>query len=255
MSEPERRVVEVRGAMGAMIALDHDALRFDYPHRAPSWMPLDRIGGLVLEGPIGLGPGVIEALIDSDVQVRWRTRKGKPVAELWPDRPQHQDIAARLDELMRQPDWASAYSCWRLRQLIWDVRDILRESPGHKVPAISPDHPARLARSILPGRPGEQRLLDRLGVFLRFDARRLLIQRGWPLERLREPRPGPDVARDISLSMLWEAVAALRQAPLRSSDRPIDWYARQRQRLHLRGQCTYLAFVRWMADRLAERRH
>lgn len=254
MSEPSRRIIEVKGARDAMIALDHGALRFDYPHRAPSWMPLERVQGLVLDGPIGLGAGVIEALVGSGAHVQWRDRGGDPIAELWPHRAHKQDLAARLDELMRQPDWASAYSRWRLRQVIWDVREILRGTPHRKAAMISPDHPVRLVRSLLPGRPEQHRLLDRLGVYLRFEARRLLLQRGWPVERLREPTPGPDVTRDITLSMLWEAIAALRQAPLRSGDRPIDWYARQRHRLLLRGQTTYVAFIRWLADRLVERR-
>lgn len=248
MSEPTRRTLDVRGAHGAMIVLDKDALRFDYPNRAPSWMPLDRVGEIRIQGPIGLGAGLIEALIRARVRVRWITRTERPIAELWPVGVQQPGIAARLDELLQQREWSRAYQLWRLMHFRWILSRVFRRAPTRDELVLA-EHPTRVARALFPGRHDLHAILDRIGDFCAADARRLLLRRGWPVERLREPKPGPDLARDMTLAMIWEAIIAISQTPPSTEDRAIHWHVRHRYRILLTGRASYALFRRWLNDR------
>lgn len=248
MSDLERRTVEVRGAKGASITLDREALRFDFPNRAPSWMPLARLGELRLGGPIGLGAGVIEALLARRVRVCWTTRTGGAVAELWPLRARQPTLAARLDELLRQPDWHRGYQLWRLTLMMWTTQRALGRRPQRREIVLW-EHPTRLARTLLPERTDLHAVLDRIGEYCAADARRLLLNRGWPIDWLRAPRPGPRLARDIAIAMVWEAMIVLAKTPPKPDERAIDWYARHRLRIVLHGMLAHTSFSRWLQDR------
>ncbi len=248
MSAALRRFVHVSGGPGAAIAIDGPAFRFEHRDRSPVWMPIDRVSEIAIQGRVALRAGVIEATLSAGIALRWLSSDGRALGALMPMVEDDPTLATRLDRLIQQPDWRLSYCRWRRRQAIWDsARALGRYSrPPDLVRAL---RPGLVAQRELSHAPESRRMFAAIGDVLRLDARRILVEQGWPGDRLSTPRPGPDPARDITQAMRWETLRLLRLDPVRAPLPRLVWYARHRNALRDRGRCAYDAFRRWLRDR------
>lgn len=248
MTASLRRLIHVHGGDGAAIDLDGPALRVTHRDRSPVWMPIERASDLVVQGRLALGPGVVESALAAGVSIRWLAQDGRPLGEVLPNAPEDPTDATRLDRLLLQADWRRSYLGWRRRQAIWDAaRAAGRYIRVSDLAGVA--RPGLLARQLLAPTPVALELFNALGDLLLFDARQTLLRQGWPIERVRAPRPGPCPARDIATAMRWETLRLLRRDPPPAPVGRLAWYARHRSALQDCGRCTFDSFRRWLVDR------
>lgn len=248
---PPRKLVQVHCRPGLRLVLDGPAVRIERGGRPSQWLPLQRIGMLLLEGNTQLDTRLLRALVAQKVQVHLLGTHDEDTIELAPLRFRGQSIAADLDALLEQPGWRTGYRRWRLRQLVWGAgRTLGRCVPLRQLLALR--SPEGLALRSLRSQPQRVALFQGCTRLLVHEARYLLREAGWPDERLRCPLPGPDAGRDIFHAMQLEALRLLvRQPSHRPSPTTSLWYAAHRSTLRQRGRATVDSLQRWLADRMA----
>lgn len=250
MSAP-RKLLQVRGRPGLRLCLQGPALRIDRPDNPTQWLPLERIGVLLVEGDLQLDTQLLRALVACGVQVHLLGVNEEDTLELAPLRLPSQGLAADLDALLEQPGWPRGYRHWRLRQLVWGAgRALGRYLPLRQLLALR--SPSGLARLSLQQQPGRFELFQRSARLLRHEAQQLLREAGWPDERLRRPSPGPDARADLCNAMQMEVLRLLLREPAHCpcAEHAL-WYARHRSCLRQRGRATLESLQRWLADRMS----
>lgn len=249
--KPPRKLVQVRGRPGLRLALDGPALRIDRAGGPSQWLPLERIGVLLVEGDTQLDTRLLRALIARGVQVHLLGQYEEDTLELAPLRLPSQGLAADLDALLEQPGWRRGYRRWRLRQLAWGAgRALGRNLSVQQLLALR--SPSGLARLALQNQPERLQLFQHSARLLVHEAQQLLREAGWPDERLRCPDPGPDARVDLCHAMQLEVLRLLLREPAhRPSSEPALWYAAHRSALRQRGRASLDALLRWLADRMS----
>lgn len=251
MAEDGRRVVHVRGDADTRLLRDGPALRLEQPGRSPVWMPLQRIALLVVQGEVSLAPEVISAVLAAGAGLRLLRKDGAVIADVVPPAHEEPGTAAQLDEVLQQVDWRRAYTAWRMRQSLWDAaRAIGRQFAVRELLRLA--RPGQMAKVMLAPLPGARAIFAAIAPLLALDALQLLADQGWPTERRKSARPGPDARRDLFQAMRWDALAELLRHPPSASDANA-WYVAHRESLLKRGRCTLDSLRRWLADRTGDR--
>lgn len=250
MSHEDRQFAVVKGGKGARIALDGPALRIEHPKRAPVRILLSRVSVLAIEEPCAIDGGVVEATARAGVVIRWVASDGQGAGDLIPHRVPRRYVADSLDLLLRRTDWREAYASWRRGDRLLHILRLLDRRAG-AVYLRSKLDPLAIEGRILGCRPQRHAAFQSMIPWLRADARGLLQAHGWPIVRILEAHPGPDVPADILTVLRWECAHRLHRTPLAPSQTALDWYAAHRQAIVSQGRCTLDGFERWLADRVS----
>lgn len=179
MEAPNRRVLHVHGRDGTRIQADGPALRIEQCERAPVWMPLDRIGILVIQGAVDINSQTIASVLESGAAVRLLATDGTVLGDLEPCGP----------EVSRAADWRPMYERWLLtRSLLQAVAHfgarVLRQELGR---SLGPG--TMLLKAIAPGLADTRNLRQNATRWLNRAVELIEDAQGTASPRAQDPSP------------------------------------------------------------------